>query len=41
MYVSLLGSERRLPTSTYLWTFWRGQEDEDFGDAEGAFWTWC
>jgi hypothetical protein len=36
-----LGSERRLPTSTHLWTFWRGQEDEDLGDAEGAVWTWC
>ena len=39
--LELLGSERRLPTLTHLWTFWCGQEDENLGDAQGTLWTWC
>jgi hypothetical protein len=39
--LELLGSEWRLPTFTHLWTFWRGQEDENLGDTKSALWTWC
>ena len=37
----MLGAKRRLPPSSCLWTFRRGEEDEDSRNITRALWAGC
>lgn len=37
----ILGTKRRFPSPSSIWTVWCRQEDQDYRDTQGTVWPWC